>query len=346
MYDQYRMLLSTQCGRQNETTETEIGDGCLKDEVRNLSWFGIQLQGFTLGQVTYTYKRCLSRTGSVVVNLYTPVGKKQSQAYTKHKRRKTDSPGSIVIKSYLDSQDPRVVKEKFASNIIRNHECSIYMSLYLGYLTANVKTKRLIMFWYEYGGEDLFTIVVSKKHLNTLDSVISVCLKICQAVKCLHDHGLVHRDLKPENIVTNNNRVRIVDLEGLCKVRETLPGGELLCQSDDYNRYTKMYSRVHRAKLFSEADDWFAVGITLMFIIGSGSVYTPKELLQQGFSAHVRKLLCEQLNEFAHNPGDMYEGKDKLLLQLVCTLISLDKPNKVHHIVMNVRALIQQLLSV
>ena len=45
-----------------------------------------------------------------------------------------------------------------------------------------------------------------------VDRAVSLTLAICDALDCMHKHGVVHRDLKPENImVDSEDRIKIID---------------------------------------------------------------------------------------------------------------------------------------
>jgi serine/threonine-protein kinase len=45
-----------------------------------------------------------------------------------------------------------------------------------------------------------------------VDRAVSLTLAICDALDCMHKHGVVHRDLKPENIMVDaEDRIKIID---------------------------------------------------------------------------------------------------------------------------------------
>jgi serine/threonine-protein kinase len=45
-----------------------------------------------------------------------------------------------------------------------------------------------------------------------IDRAVNLTLAICDALDCMHKHGVVHRDLKPENIMVDaEDRIKIID---------------------------------------------------------------------------------------------------------------------------------------
>ena len=60
-------------------------------------------------------------------------------------------------------------------------------------------------------GRPLRTILHETRSLP-LGTALGVARQVCDALACLHAHGVVHRDLKPENIlVTSAGQVKILD---------------------------------------------------------------------------------------------------------------------------------------
>ena len=65
----------------------------------------------------------------------------------------------------------------------------------------------------ERGDSDLFNsmnVLIARDKFNYIEKKLKInaCLKLAQAVQCLHNNGYIHRDLKEENIIyinTNNN---------------------------------------------------------------------------------------------------------------------------------------------
>jgi len=52
----------------------------------------------------------------------------------------------------------------------------------------------------------------------TLNQMVNICIRLCQGIDFLHQHGIVHRDIKPENFLFSRDlrQVKIVDF-GLSK---------------------------------------------------------------------------------------------------------------------------------
>jgi serine/threonine protein kinase len=70
-------------------------------------------------------------------------------------------------------------------------------------------------------GKDMFNYIKKRDFVLTEDRVKQLAWGIVQAVRYLHDFGVVHRDLKLENVMmtdkTNTARPKIVDF-GLAKI--------------------------------------------------------------------------------------------------------------------------------
>src|ERR1035438_4085480 len=67
----------------------------------------------------------------------------------------------------------------------------------------------LVIEWVE--GRLLRDILNQQRKLP-IDRAVSLTLAICDALDCMHKHGVVHRDLKPENImVDDQERIKIID---------------------------------------------------------------------------------------------------------------------------------------
>lgn len=71
---------------------------------------------------------------------------------------------------------------------------------------------------YEYiDGNDIFDIEFDQEHEKLV-----IMLKVIDAVKFLHKHGIYHRDIKPENIMVRNgtNEPVIIDFDSGCIIKE------------------------------------------------------------------------------------------------------------------------------
>ena len=67
----------------------------------------------------------------------------------------------------------------------------------------------LVIEWVE--GRLLRDILNQQRKLP-IDRAVKLTLAICDALDCMHKHGVVHRDLKPENImVDDQERIKIID---------------------------------------------------------------------------------------------------------------------------------------
>lgn len=70
-------------------------------------------------------------------------------------------------------------------------------------------------------GKDLFDYIQKRNFILTEDRVKQIGIQLIQAVRYLHDFGIVHRDLKLENVMmsdtSNLAKPKIVDF-GLAKI--------------------------------------------------------------------------------------------------------------------------------
>ncbi|MGP8269015.1 MAG: serine/threonine-protein kinase [Terracidiphilus sp.] len=54
--------------------------------------------------------------------------------------------------------------------------------------------------------------ILNQRRKLPIDRAVNLTLVICDALDCMHKHGVVHRDLKPENImVDDQDRIKIID---------------------------------------------------------------------------------------------------------------------------------------
>ena len=54
--------------------------------------------------------------------------------------------------------------------------------------------------------------ILNQRRKLPIDRAVNLTLAICDALDCMHKHGVVHRDLKPENImVDDQDRIKIID---------------------------------------------------------------------------------------------------------------------------------------
>lgn len=57
----------------------------------------------------------------------------------------------------------------------------------------------------------------SKEGMN---KYLFICGEVSDAVKCIHDKGVVHRDLKLENIMFNEYGIKLIDFGSACRMRK------------------------------------------------------------------------------------------------------------------------------
>ena len=54
--------------------------------------------------------------------------------------------------------------------------------------------------------------LLNRQRKLPIDRAVKITLSICDALDCMHKHGVVHRDLKPENIMVDaEDRIKIID---------------------------------------------------------------------------------------------------------------------------------------
>lgn len=70
--------------------------------------------------------------------------------------------------------------------------------------------KTYLNFIETYGGPTLYNLILTNKKVNNVSKII---LQLLNAVKLLHNNGIVHRDLKLDNVVINpkNGNARLID---------------------------------------------------------------------------------------------------------------------------------------
>jgi serine/threonine protein kinase len=81
-------------------------------------------------------------------------------------------------------------------------------------------TPGLVLEYIEAG--DLRHVLRERGRL-TPDEARAILRPVCDAVACLHDHGILHRDLKPENILMHRGVVPKVADFGIARLRDLAP---------------------------------------------------------------------------------------------------------------------------
>ncbi|HKJ65840.1 MAG TPA: protein kinase [Desulfopila sp.] len=73
------------------------------------------------------------------------------------------------------------------------------------------KTSRLYLVQEHIDGTDLKTLLQRRKKLDC-DIAVHICLKVCAALRYLHEKSIIHLDLKPENLMVQlNEDIKIID---------------------------------------------------------------------------------------------------------------------------------------
>lgn len=90
-------------------------------------------------------------------------------------------------------------------------------------------------------------------------TAIKYCLDICNALKCLHNNGIVHRDVKPLNVIINeNDKAVLIDLNSARVISNEK-------ENDTHNLGTAGYAAPEQYGVYqsSPATDIFALGVML-----------------------------------------------------------------------------------
>lgn len=60
--------------------------------------------------------------------------------------------------------------------------------------------------------KDFENIIKEENNLSFITKFRYI-LKICNAIKFIHDKNIIHRDIKPENILINKDKLVLIDFE-------------------------------------------------------------------------------------------------------------------------------------
>src|SRR5262249_17472503 len=74
------------------------------------------------------------------------------------------------------------------------------------------KEKSRLYMVLEYVHGTLLRDRLTREHQLPVDDAVHIAIRIADALRYLHDHGVVHRDLKPENVMlTLDGGVKLID---------------------------------------------------------------------------------------------------------------------------------------
>eukprot|EP00928_Gymnodinium_smaydae_P043598 TRINITY_DN29177_c0_g1_i2.p1 TRINITY_DN29177_c0_g1~~TRINITY_DN29177_c0_g1_i2.p1 ORF type:complete len:655 (+),score=61.42 TRINITY_DN29177_c0_g1_i2:150-1967(+) len=128
--------------------------------------------------------------------------------------------------------------------------------------------------------KDLFQRKLSRKEVYSDESVRSMAKAILFAVAGLHAKGLVHFDLKPANIMLFGDRLKVIDVDGCCKVGQSIRASD----SSSPVAFTLCYSSPQWAKFMLSEDgvvfadtafDVWSVGMILCELVTLESLLKP-----------------------------------------------------------------------
>lgn len=121
-----------------------------------------------------------------------------------------------------------------------------------------------------YTNGDLYNYIESNKKVS--EKIAQYILyQLLNAIKFLHDIGMIHRDIKPENIMLDNINtfdIKLIDF-GLCKIDKSIITNKNICR-----HWTRVGTTYYMApevinKFYSEKCDEWSCGI-LYFILLTG----------------------------------------------------------------------------
>ena len=118
-------------------------------------------------------------------------------------------------------------------------------------------------------GKDLFDYIQKRNFMLPEERVKQLVLQIIQAVRYLHDFGIVHRDLKLENVMmsdsSNMGKPKIVDF-GLAKII-----GPQETADEPFGTLGYVAPEVLKKKPYSFSCDVWSIGC-IMYALLSGSL--------------------------------------------------------------------------
>ncbi|NGO77793.1 serine/threonine protein kinase [Streptomyces sp. YC504] len=96
------------------------------------------------------------------------------------------------------------------------------------------------------------------------DSLRILANRLAQALRAIHDAGLIHRDLKPSNILVTADGPRVIDF-GVARALDTVTGGQLTQTGAVLGSPGFMSPEQVRGARLTPASDVFSLGCALVF---------------------------------------------------------------------------------
>jgi len=178
----------------------------------------------------------------------------------------------------------------------------------------------------DFFAADKFAVIISEfidgpslykwQFPSDFEELRSVAFQIANAVKIMHDAGIVHRDIKPQNVIIGLKpviRPVLVDFDLACQLQGDIQHPELECSqtyagSPNYVAPEILTITDYGVDLFKA--DVYSLG-TLFYFLFNKKTYP--------FSSNVTKdkLYSEKLNKKPTKSSSGYAGLDKLIDQML-----------------------------
>ncbi|CAM2009549.1 serine/threonine-protein kinase [Acanthopleuribacter pedis] len=130
-----------------------------------------------------------------------------------------------------------------------------------------------------------------QNHLS-LYKRIDLFTKVCEAVACAHDRGIIHRDIKPGNILVNEKGTpKLLDF-GIAKHTEATPYGVETATNSQCRFMTPDYASPEQATgiRVTRSSDIYSLGVLLFELLTERRPYYFKDRLP----VTVHQVICEQ----------------------------------------------------
>lgn len=114
-------------------------------------------------------------------------------------------------------------------------------------------------------GRSLYAIISSKKYELPQELIVKIIFEICEAIKYIHEMGIIHGFLSPSNILIENNQVKVINHINYSLLKNTYP-----------NFYQILYFSPEQIK-GDEVDqraDIYAIGIILYQLFTGKNPYS------------------------------------------------------------------------